>query len=363
MTTLVNRKQLRHILLHILAWALYAGFIFSANYLTNPKLLLLPTLLYLLPLCITFYVALYFLNLYKEKGIVWTIASFFIVFFIMASTGYAYVYGLLPRFGVLLYKSVGFKEYMKAVVLGYVQYFSYALLYFYIREAILKERRLRVVEAEKLQHALDNSRLRQQELQSQSEKLAMEYSFLRAQVNPHFLHNSLDVLFSQALEYSEELAANIATLSKIMRYSLEGAQGLNDRVPVEKELEHLRLLISFYKLRFDERCFIQYEIEGEPCGQTVLPLSLITIAENAFKYGDLKDSSFPISINVRLAAGAVYFSCRNKKRINHQPLSSHNIGMRNLQKRLDAAFENQYTIEVYNEDLIYQITLTLNTNP
>lgn len=363
MTTLANRKRLQRILLHTLAWALYAGFIFSANYLTNPKLLVLPTILYLLPVCITFYVAVYFLNLYKEKGVLWTVASFFLVFLVMASIGYAYVYWLLPQFKVYLYKTVGFKEYLKSVVLGYVQYFSYALLYFYVREWILKERRLRVVEAEKLQHALDNSRLRQQELQAQSEKLAMEYSFLRAQVNPHFLHNSLNVLFSQALDHSEELANNILNLSKIMRYSLDGAQHANDCVPVEQELEHLGLLIDFYRLRFDESKFIQYEVGGVCNGQTVPPLSFITIAENAFKYGDLKDKNFPLQLQVQLTDVTVVFICRNKKRVNYQPLTSHNIGMSNLQKRLDAAFGKRYVMEVQDDELAYQITLTINSQP
>ena len=86
------------------------------------------------------------------------------------------------------------------------------------------------MQEEKLLNELENSKLKQQELKSQKDKLLLEYAFLRSQVNPHFLHNTLNVLFSQALEHSEELADNISKLSRIMRYSLESVEYESDKV-------------------------------------------------------------------------------------------------------------------------------------
>jgi sensor histidine kinase YesM len=363
MTTVAYRKESRIKLwcYHVLAWALYAGFIYGANFLADRKLQLLPTLVFLLPFCLTFYVSVFFLNLYKEKGVLWSIASFFLVFFLMGSLGYAYVYWLMPKFGVKLFRSTTVADYLKSILLGYVQYFSYALLYFYIREWFRKEKRLRKVEAEKLQHELENSRLKERELQAQQDKLMMEFAFLRAQVNPHFLHNTLNVLFEQAMDHSEELADNIAKLSRIMRYSLESIELAGDRVPIEKELEHLRLLLDFHKLRFEDTKLVEYKIVGIPSGQCVPPLSLITVVENAFKHGDLKDADHPLQILVGLENGLVYFFCRNKKRTNHLPFTSHSIGMNNLKRRLDVAFAEKYELQVKEEDLFYQFELTFKS--
>lgn len=352
-----NGNRIKRLSYHVLAWALYAGFIYGVNFLANRSLQLLPTLVFLLPFCLTFYLSVFFLNLYKEKGVLWSIASFFLVFLLMGSLGYAYVYWLMPQFGVKLFRSTTVADYLKSILLGYVQYFSYALLYFYVRELFRKEQRLRKMEAEKLQHELENSRLKEQELQGQKDRLAMEFAFLRAQVNPHFLHNTLNVLFAQALDYSEELADNIAKLSRIMRYSLESIELAGDRVPIEKELEHLNLLIDFHNLRFDDTKLISYEIDGHATGQCVPPLSLITVVENAFKHGDLKDAANPLQILVRLEKGLVYFFCRNKKRTNHLPFTSHSIGMSNLQKRLDVAFAEQYEMQVEEDDSFYQFVL------
>jgi LytS/YehU family sensor histidine kinase len=230
-----------------------------------------------------------------------------------------------------------------------------------VREFIRKERRLRIAEREKLTKELENAELKRQELQAQSERQTMEYAFLRAQINPHFLHNSLNVLYSQAFDYSDELAENILKLSRIMRYSLEGVAYYADRVGVEEELNHLSLLLEFYQLRFNDSKYIRYKIEGEAEGQQVLPLTFITIVENAFKYGDLKDRTFPLQILVRLTDGKVEFNCTNKKRISDSTFTSHHIGLDNLKRRLDVNFPNNYLIDVKNEELFYRFSLTLNT--
>ncbi len=209
---------------------------------------------------------------------------------------------------------------------------------------------------------LENSRLKQQELKSEQEKLLLEYAFLRSQVNPHFLHNTLNVLFSQAMEYSQELADNICKLSRMMRYSMESIEHDSDKVPVQKELDNLKLLIEINNIRFADSRAIQYEIVGEPNGQMLPPLSIITIVENAFKYGDLKDPDHPLTIRVVLRPQQVYFYCRNKKRKNNLQLSS-GIGITNLSKRLDVAFKNKYNMDAKDEEGFYTFELTLNMQP
>jgi sensor histidine kinase YesM len=356
-----KRKPVAHFLYHILAWVLYTGFIYSANYLANRNLKLYTTIFYLLPLCLTFYASVYCLKLYKEKGVLWSIASFFIVFFVMSGFGYLYLYWLLPQFGIRLFTSSHFEDFLKSAFLGYVQYFFYAMLYFYVTESFKKERALRKMEEEKLRNELENSILKQKELKSDKDKLLLEYAFLRAQVNPHFLHNTLNVLFSQAMEHSQELADNIAKLSKIMRYSMESVEFESDKVPVRKELDHLQLLIDINNIRFGVSKVVDCVIDGEINGQMLPPLSIITVVENAFKYGDLKDPLHPLTIRINLKPTQVYFHCRNKKRPHHFELSSNNIGIANLSKRLDVAFAGKYTMHANDDGDFYSVELIINS--
>jgi sensor histidine kinase YesM len=356
-----ENKKYVPFLVHVSAWVVYGSFIYIANYMANPKITVSNTVFFLLPFCLTFYVSWYFLNLYKKRSVLWSITSFFIVFLLMAFIGYFYIYLILPMFGMKAYSSVKFREFLKDAILGYVQYFSYALLYFHVLESFKTERELRKLQEEKLRNELENSLLKQQELKSQKDKLMLEYAFLRSQVNPHFLHNTLNVLFSQALNYSEELADNISKLSRIMRYSLESVEYDSDKVFVQKELDNLHLLIEINNLRFAYSKVIEYVIKGEVTNQMLPPLSMITIVENAFKYGDLKDARHPLKIRVELKPGQVYFYCRNKVRKNNLELSSHNIGMTNLCKRLDVAFKGKYIMNACDDKDFYTFELTVNT--
>ncbi len=350
-----------NVLVHISAWIVYISFIYIANYVANPNLKFITTVFYLLPFCVTFYVSCYFLNLYKKRKVLWSIASFFIVFIVMAFIGYCYIYLLLPLFGMKMHTSNKIGDFLKDAALQYFQAAAYATLYYHINESFKKERELRKLQEEKLRNELENSILKQKELKSQKDKLLLEYAFLRSQVNPHFLHNTLNVLFSQALEHSEELAENISKLSRIMRYSLESVEYDSDKVFVQKELDNLHLLIEINNIRFAYSKVIDYSIDGEVTDQMLPPLSIITVVENAFKYGDLKDARYPLSIKVVLKPGQVYFYCRNKIKKNNLELSSHNIGMTNLCKRLDVAFKGKYSMNARDDKDFYTFELTVNS--
>jgi sensor histidine kinase YesM len=356
-----ENKKYFFVMVHFSAWVVYGSFIYIVNRMVNPNLTVLNTILYLLPLCFTFYVSLYFLNLSKTRKVLWSIASFFIVFILMAVIGYCYFYFILPLFGTKLATSNKLGYFLKEAILNYVQYASYATLYFHVNESFKKERELSKLREEKLRNELENAILKQQELKSQKDKLMLEYAFLRSQVNPHFLHNTLNVLFSQALEHSQDLADNISKLSRIMRYSLESVEYDSDKVFVQKELDNLNLLIEINNIRFAYSKVIEYVVDGEVTNQMLPPLSMITVVENAFKYGDLKDANNPLRIRVQLKPGQVYFYCKNKVRKNNLEISSHNIGMANLCKRLDVAFKGKYSMNACDDQDFYTFELTVNT--
>jgi sensor histidine kinase YesM len=351
---------------HLYAWLLYCLFMYIVFSFRRPDITILQVAFNLIPYCITFYVSVYCLGLYNAKGIIWGVFSFFIVFIFMAAIAYAYLYLLMPIFGLKLYTQTDIRYFFEEAIINYIKYFSFAMLYFYIRQYFKKEKLIFFLQEEKLQlekqkiqNELENAILKQQELKSQQDKLQYEYAFLRAQINPHFLHNTLNVLFSQALNVSEELADNILKLSSIMRYSLENLEQENGKVSVEKELDQLGTLIEINNLRFGSSKTILYNIEGELNGQMVPPLSLITVVENAFKFGDLKDAQNPLEIKVTLKPGEIYFYCKNKKRKNYIHFSSLNIGITNLSKRLDIAFKDKYVMKAEDEKDFYIFELTV----
>jgi len=193
----------------------------------------------------------------------------------------------------------------------------------------------------------------------QKEKIAFEFAFVQSQINPHFLYNTLNVVFAQALKISPQLALNISKMSEIIRYSMENV-GLNiPMVSVEKELEQLKLLIEINALRFGQPYYINFHIEGQSSNQLIPPLSFITVVENAFKYGDIRDSKYPVTIKVKLWHDRISFSCKNKKKQLNNPLPSTNIGIKNLRYRLHAAFKDRFQIQCCNEDCFYTLELII----
>jgi len=377
-----KRGKIKLVILHVSIWLAYALVIYLVGYLTDRSKNFFASFLFLLPFIATFYLNVYCLGLYKKINILWSVLSFFIVFALMASVGYLYIYLFLPSAGVTIFSTKDFNAFLHEALLGYVRYFAYAAFYFYARETAKNERQLRIVqgekskiEREKIERDLENALLKQMELQEKvkhekekhdlekeklqlvTEKLQLEFAFLRAQINPHFLHNTLNVLFSKALNFSPELADNILKLSRIMRYSIESLEYENGRVPVQKELENLQILLDIHNMRFGDSKIIKYSSEGEANGQMLPPLSFLTIIENAFKYGDLKDPDHPMEIKVVLKPRDIYFYCFNKKKRNFVSISSTHIGITNLSKRLDESFKNKYEMKVTEEKEFYTFEL------
>ncbi|WP_028789242.1 sensor histidine kinase [Terrimonas ferruginea] len=346
---------------HVAAWFVYIGFLYAANKLSNPSITIGHAVLFMLPFCAVFYTSVFWINRYKKIGPFFSVASFVGTFLILAVLTYAYMYRALPSANVLLYKKDQFREFIKYSVLGYAQYYSYALLYFVVAGFFRKEHALRQVQEEKYKKDLENARLKEQELTAQKEKLQIEYAFLRAQVNPHFLHNTLNTLYSQAQEYSETLASNISKLSSMMRYSFENINYENDSVPIEKELKNLNRLIEINNIRHQQNDMVDFQITGDIQNQMLPPLSLISIVENAFKYGDFSDPEYPLVIRLTLLPDAILFYCQNKIKEKSAHNTSHNIGILNLRKRLDVLYKKNHSLSTKIENGFYSIELSLKT--
>jgi len=221
--------------------------------------------------------------------------------------------------------------------------------------------------------------LEAQKMQLEVEKTQANFNFLKAQINPHFLHNTLNFLYAKSLPYSAELSEGILTLSDIMRYALSEGNAKDGKAPLKDEIEHVRNVIKISQLRFSNTLNVQFEVEGVMNGASIIPFVLITLVENAFKHGDLKNTSDPIIIKVKVMDNTglsvtahpvhiklksietkkLYFYCRNRKKSGSKELST-GIGLDNIKKRLDLAYGNKYNFIVKDEPEFYTTELTID---
>lgn len=190
-----------------------------------------------------------------------------------------------------------------------------------------------------------------------NEKLKAELSFLKAQINPHFLFNTLNNIYALASAQSELTAPAVMKLSSIMRYVLTEAR--NDLVSLEKEIQFTSHYIELQKMRLTDKTWIEFTVHGDPFGRQIAPLLLLPFVENAFKYGISTREHSPISILLDIKKEWLYFSICNHKHLTNMLRASDNtgIGISNTKRRLDLFYQDRYSLEI--DDRPHEFTVHL----
>ncbi|MEP7110495.1 MAG: histidine kinase [Ferruginibacter sp.] len=226
-----------------------------------------------------------------------------------------------------------------------ILYTGVGLLLAYLNNLRDDKKQRKVLEAQKLQLEVDKSQA--------------NFKFLKSQINPHFLHNTLNFLYAKSLPYSAELSEGILTLSDIMRYALNEASGSDDKAPLKDEIEHVRNVIKINQLRFSNNLHVNFEVNGVVNGFEIIPFLLITVLENAFKHGDLQSMEHPIEIKLTIEHNRLYFYCHNKKKNGPKEIST-GLGLDNIRNRLDYAYGNNYKLRIKDETDSYTTELTID---
>ena len=194
------------------------------------------------------------------------------------------------------------------------------------------------------------------------EKLETELNFLKSQVNPHFLFNTLNNLFAIAeRDQHQDLSNGISNLSQLMRYMLYDCK--EDKVPLEKEIDFLRSMIDMQRLRIadEDDVIIALNVVGNYAQKQLAPLILIPFVENAFKHGiNWKESSF-IKIDFRIEEQMMTFQVVNSNFTNHAHAHDEigGIGLQNVKRRLDLIYPNKYELKISEEEDVFRVLLTL----
>lgn len=191
----------------------------------------------------------------------------------------------------------------------------------------------------------------------ESERKDMELQFLKSQLNPHFLFNSLNNIYSLAYQNSTKTADAILKLSEIMRYMIYES---NDSwVSLNKELEYVQSYIELQKLRFKDGAAVEVNINGEVDGQQIVPLILISFVENAFKHGVANDPKDPIRINIIANQKILHFSVGNKKSNSNRDAIG-GVGLNNVERRLQLLYPDRHTLKVVNSATHYTTELMID---
>ena len=193
------------------------------------------------------------------------------------------------------------------------------------------------------------------------EKANAELNFLKAQIHPHFLFNTLNNLYALTLDKSDQAPEVVAKLAEMLDYMLYRCQ--DERVPISQEISLLEHYIDLEKLRYGDRLQLSFTQSVDDPQTLVAPLILISIVENAFKHGvSSVVGSAIINISLEIQDGNLYFQVLNTK-----PNSTENdvmdyrkgIGVQNVQRQLDLLYPNQYEWRVEGCEDTYEVNLRI----
>ncbi|TDX01318.1 sensor histidine kinase [Dinghuibacter silviterrae] len=196
----------------------------------------------------------------------------------------------------------------------------------------------------------------------EKEKIATELKLLKAQLNPHFLFNTLNNIYALSLANSPATASSIAKLSEILDYILYRCDG--SLVPLDGEVGVLEDYLALERLRYDDRLQLRFERTVTAPAQ-VPPLLLLSLAENAFKHGASQDMGRPcIEISLRVDAEGLVYSVANTVVAPRGGSASRpapgSIGLANVRRQLDYLFPGQHTFVAGLEGNVFRTRLFLN---
>jgi two-component system LytT family sensor kinase len=190
----------------------------------------------------------------------------------------------------------------------------------------------------------------------ETQRLTAELALLKSQINPHFLFNSLNSIYSLAYQRAENTPEAILKLSEIMRYMLYECN--DNKVDLANELQYLQNFIDLQKIRFGDNSYVKFEVEGIITNQQIVPLLLISFIENAFKHGVANDPNAPIQLKITVDDGHLQFYMHNKKHLHNRDAAG-GIGLNNVKRRLKLLYPNQYHLNINDTADTYTCELSL----
>ncbi|WP_375238778.1 sensor histidine kinase [Aurantibacter sp.] len=206
-----------------------------------------------------------------------------------------------------------------------------------------------------LKHTEETKRLENKILETQLKLKEQELNYLKMQIHPHFLFNTLNTLYGFALKKADETPEMILKLSNLLDYLLYQAD--KPFVLLSEEINHINDYLSLENMRFNNRLNVTFNYENCLENTSISPMLLIPFIENSFKHGYLKNGILDIVISLSSTKELICFSIENTNSKNKK--SNNGIGLINIKKRLELLYKNQYKLDIIDNNSIFKVNLNL----
>ncbi|MFN8355682.1 MAG: sensor histidine kinase [Spirosomataceae bacterium] len=206
-------------------------------------------------------------------------------------------------------------------------------------------------------HADLGYQLEKQQKETENKQLQAELNFLKAQINPHFLFNTLNNIYTLALLKSDEAPDMIAKLSELMRYLIYEADV--PKVPFSKEVAFLQNYVSLYRLKYGNHQRLHFDVQAD-AEHSIEPMLFVSLVENCFKYADLDRPDGFIHLRIEASANQILLYAANS--IDRRPTvedTRHGVGLRNLQQRLDLLYPERHEVSIRAQEKSFEVSLQL----
>lgn len=194
--------------------------------------------------------------------------------------------------------------------------------------------------------------------QAEREKAEAELSFLRAQINPHFLFNTLNNIYSMSVTGSPYTSESILKLSNIMRYVTDESH--ENFVPLQQEIDCITDYIDLQKLRLGKKVQLDFVVTGNLDNKKIAPLLLINFIENVFKYGISNHAVSHLQISIDVLDNELRFYAQNPLHSSQRMIHRDGIGIQNTERRLWQIYPNQHKLEIKRENGLFTVALQIN---
>ncbi|KJD33104.1 histidine kinase [Tamlana nanhaiensis] len=207
-----------------------------------------------------------------------------------------------------------------------------------------------------LKNTEQNNALKTKILDTQLKLKEQELHYLKMQIHPHFLFNTLNTLYGFALKKADETPEMILKLSNLLDYLLYQAD--KPFVALSEEIEHIKDYITLEKMRFNDTLNVSFKSVLNDDNKTIAPMLLLPFVENSFKHGALQNGALTIAMNLESYANNIVFSITNS--FKNEVKKPHGIGLDNIKKRLELVYPNKHQLHISNTNHIFKVELTLH---
>lgn len=240
--------------------------------------------------------------------------------------------------------------YLEYFVMPVLPYFLYSTGYYFLTRYMREQEAARKAEIKHLDQIIANKEL-------ETNLLRIEQDYLRAQINPHLLYNTLSFVNYAARYNPDDAEEAVALLADIMRYALEPSKDSLGLIALGDEIKQTANLIALNQLRFSNKLKLELNVTGRPEQVKTIPLILLTLVENMFKHGDLYQ---PATVNVGLEGTRLTLATENQVSVAGPTTHSTKTGLKNIVKRIETVYDGRNTVEMGVEGLLFKARIVID---